>query len=531
MTIKRKLAFLPALLGGICLFFCACSGGQSTGTAPVAPPDYQDYPSLARFIGNMEQSTFYWEISLPGMDRVTHYVEITDDIRREAVRILTENHFELGGDIANDDSRDTDIDTGYMNVQIYQSDDGVYPNGNQLSFVSFLLLGEKDPARPNTLCLFVNNENYEWDAYLYDASVFDQLNTLFSAQKKELRAELQGEYIRLRQRGLDDDGLRGDALECGETLLLTHYFQAYTPASQCVLEGFDLRSGEEKYRLEFSRSDERGELLRIAALSDIPDYDYCIFFEKGVAYRSSEDPEKEVYFPLPAAVQPVDIANRGRPVTYDMYNDSIAWTGEDGISFMLTAQDSVTEKQILANQNAENIMNDPEGIAGPLFFTNPRFLCKGTRLAVEVYSAGAQETVGVVICNPATGAVVSTLRVIPPAMPNYPVTDRYIATRGISSATQLLDAQTGEVTAIPAMRIARSFDYETFIVSDYITLDAWNAPEYICTRDNPDDRSRLLLRASSPYAMVSLSAVTEHYALFHIRDYDGSWYAAARYAA
>jgi hypothetical protein len=161
-------------------------------------------------------------------------------------------------------------------------------------------------------------------------------------------------------------------------------------------------------------------------------------------------------------------------------------------------------------------------------YYGPRFICGGEKIVVSVLDKEARENVAVAVYDIAAGKISAMQTIMPPYHAEYPFSDRYIAVRNLSPIS-IIDAETGEVTELPKMGIARVCDEKTVIISDYASLDANNAPAYVCDINNPDDRSRPLLRARQPKAQVNLPDVTENYAVFSVSDFDGDWIAAAKY--
>ena len=136
--------------------------------------------------------------------------------------------------------------------------------------------------------------------------------------------------------------------------------------------------------------------------------------------------------------------------------------------------------------------------------------------------------VAVVLYDIAAEKISATHTYVPPYSATYPVSDRYISV-GNFSPINIFDAQTGEVTELIEKRIARVCDAETLIVQDYASLDADNAPVYVCDINNPDDTSNLLLHPRQAQALIRLHDITDNYTVFGVRDFDGEWIAAAKY--
>jgi hypothetical protein len=165
---------------------------------------------------------------------------------------------------------------------------------------------------------------------------------------------------------------------------------------------------------------------------------------------------------------------------------------------------------------------------GPFFYYGPRFICDGEKIVAAVLHKEERDSVAVMVYDITAGKISAMRALMPPYHAEYPFSDRYITMSNLAPS-HLFDAETGEVTELPKLGIARICNDKTVIVSDYASLDANNAPTYVCDINNPDDRSRPLLRARQPQAQVNLPDVTENYAVFSVKDFDGDWIAAAKY--
>jgi hypothetical protein len=350
---------------------------------------------------------------------------------------------------------------------------------------------------------------------------------LLEANVVETHADFEGEYVRMSSSKNETYPNWGETLELDTVLLHTSYVGGSVIQKNWLLEAFDAGTGESLYNIESSSvSADRGALLRISALNDIPDFDYVMYFENGYAYKNSKDSAQETYFPLPTDVNSIwDDSKSNTP--YDKYNDYIAWTEDDGIHLRVAKQDGITQRLILPNSELSKAFPRPDYPDG-LAYLSPRFMCNGTKVVAKVFSEITYESNGVVVFDIASGTISEPHKYFPPYSANYPITDRYVAV-GNFTPLNLYDVETGEVTEFAQMSIARSYDYKTMIVADYTTLDAHNAPIYVCEIDSPDDRSKPLLRPLEPQATVNLTEVTENYAVFSIRDFDGNWMAAVRY--
>lgn len=534
---KKTIGILIA--AALLASFCACgkpgepsmessgaprSGNEAPQESGSAIP--VEYTSLARLCGTLIKPGLYWQFELPGMEYSREHIAVTGELQDEIYKILTESEPLLRPDMRDDDSRDRM--GGAIILDIWGSDDGLYPNSDQLAFAAVIPLGPNDPAAPNSTFLAIGIGG---DCYTCSAEVYDKLLSLLQDNAVETHADLEGGYARMTLSQPEIYPVWGETLECGYILLHSSY--AYgaddVPSkTKWQLEALDAVKGISLYRMESSAYSDRGALLRIAKLNDIPDYDYVLFFENGYAYRNSNDSSKEVYFALPQEVKPVpDIF--GDTASYDGHGDYIVWADQDGMRLSVEKPEGVTQTLILSNTELLPSMFSRPDYPGDLVCTAPRFLCGGNKAASAVCSESLLEDVGVVVFDIPSGKISSVFPYFQPAAAYYPVTDRYIVSRGMGSDTKMLDAETGEVTEIPSSWIGRSYDYKTCIVQDYSSLDARNAPSYICDISDMRDRSDPLLRSGNPYAAVNLSDVTENYAIFSVSDFDGDWIAVTKY--
>ncbi|GHU80425.1 hypothetical protein FACS1894191_5690 [Clostridia bacterium] len=471
------------------------------------------------------------------MDSARYYVEVTSELQSAAYKILTEHEPRLRPDMEADESRDCDWINSVIHFGIDASDDGMYPNGTQLAFATFVQLGPNDALAPSTTLLALTNlETAEPENYLYPSDVYDKLLALFSANIKESHANLEGEFIRLRHEPpemYDSSGEEitywpnGDMFECGNFLVYSRFAgEEGAPHKYWQIQFFDLGTEKASSIMEYQGDDDSlGSLLRIEKLNGIPGFDSAMYYEKGYVYKNSGKLDEALQFALPEGVKPVQKSGR-RATDYDEYGDSIAWVGDDGI--YLSAKQGGVGRLVLPDAKLSELYprsDYPDG----LVYVMPRFICGGTKLASMVYPPLYYDDVGVVIYDIASDKISSLLQYYPPATAQYPITDRYVATRGFTSNLQILDAETGGSTKLTSAWVGYSYDYKTMIVLDVNTLDANNVPAYVCDVGNVTDRSKPLLRTRNPHVSVNFMAVTENCAIFSVSDAEGDWLAVARY--
>ena len=509
------------------------TSADSATTSESHAKAYEQYPSLANVIDTIIKPGLYWRFELPNIERLSYNVEVTPELQAAAYEILTEYEPQFQPEMLADETRDCDWENGTIYVGIDGSDDGFYPNGEQLVFATFVQLGANDPIAPNTTFLAIGIGD---DSYTFPAEVYVELLALFSANVVETRADFEGEYVRLKHEVPDMYGMQqtdmlnwdnGDIFEI-DNLLVYSRFARYDDAYEYwQIQFFDLDTGEVPTVIEYQGKDESlGNLLRVEKLNHIPDYDFCMYYEKGYVYRNSKDTGKQMQFTLPEEVKPV-VKSDHRATSYDEYGDYFAWVADDGIYLRTAKQDGITQKLILPDAQLSEMFPRSD-YAEDIVYVMPRFIGNGSKIAAMVYSPLAYNDVGVVIYDIASGEISSMLQYYPPATALYPLSDRYAATWGLITAPQILDTESGETTEINAW-LGRSYDYNTFIVMDYSTLDAENAPAYVCDISDLSDRSKLLLRPGNPYVWVGLTAATENHAVFSVSDADGSWIAVAKY--
>lgn len=500
------------------------STGEPSGSSQIQRGSLipAQYTNLVQLCDTIAKPGLYWRCELPGMEYGREHIAVTKELQTEIYKILTEHEPLLQPDLLDDHSRDRTGDGIFIGID--GSDDGIYSNGDQLAWAVMTPLGPNDPIAPNSVFLPMGMDE---DAYTYPLEVYDKLLSLLRANIVETHADFEGEYTRMTLSNSEVTPNWGETMELGDMLLHTSYGGSSVMQINWQLEAFALNTGKSLYSIQSSSGyADRGGLLRISALNDTPDYDYVLYFEKGYAYRNSKDSAQELYFPLPAEVKPIWDDSKSN-TTYDQYGDSIVWEEEGSIYLRTAKQDGTAQKLILPNTELPQILADsdlPDGLA----YLSPRFMRGGTKVAATVYSALNRDSYAVVIYDIPSGKVSEPHLYLPPHSANYPILDRYVAV-GNFTLFNLYDAETGQVTEFPQMRIARSYDYKTVIIADYQTLDQDNAPTYVCDINNPEDRSKPLLRSRQPKALVTVTDVTEHYAVFRIRDYDGDWMAVAKY--
>ncbi len=529
----RILAIVMALHVLAACTKSAAPSGNSTQPPPQSqnasstPPENNnaipaEYTSLIAFSETVARPGLYWNSEAPCVEYNREHINVTEELRAGVYKLLTEHTPVLRPDILDDDSRDRM--GGTIIFSIYDSDDGIYPNSDQLAFAAVAPLGANDPAAPNStfLAIGVNEDNY-----IYPAEVYNELLALFEANTVETHADFEGEYVRLAPSKSEDYQFPGEMIECGDVLLYTSYYGGgYISDQSWWLEAFDPDTGESLYTGDSSSvPEDRGPLLRISNLTRVPGYNYVMYNYFGYAYRDSKDAAKEIWHTMPEGIDLLWLDHITNTL-YDVYGDSFTWMGGPGIYLRPTKQDG-TELPILANDDLPALI--PDRADGTLNYVAPRFICGGTKIVASILHQEAQETVAAVVYDIAAGKISGVHEYVPPYYATYPVRDRYLAVGYVLSQLNLIDAKTGEVTEIPGRGVARSHDYETYIISRYSSLDANNAPAYVCDIGNWDNMSRPLLRARQAQASVNLSYVTENYAVFSVRDFDGEWTAVSKY--
>ncbi len=486
---------------------------------------YKEYSSLARLADGIMDSQLYCGIELVGMNTSQYYIEITQELQSTAFQILTESGARFEAGMLDDGSRDLVGDA--IVIQLWDKDERLSPAGDQICFCAIFALGPNDPIAPNATFLTVNNEAYENDGYVYPADVYSQLFKLFSDNKKEIYASIKGEYIRIQPSQAEIYPRLGDILECQDVLVSGRYtYDDNSPYSGWQVETYDITTGTKRYSYD-NRSANASPIYRMGNWDPTSGYDYRLVLTDGVLYKNSADVSKEKFVPLPSSVKPLDMDVTSLRWSYDTDESHIVWIQDNGVN--LCEIDGTNERHILKNSELPALFPDSEGYNGTLFYIAPHFICGGQKVVAAVYSHSQEQDIGVVVYDIDTGAVTSTHAYFPPCSAQYPVIDRFVVSRSMGSRDQILDAQAGEVKDLPQMRLSQSYDYKTFIVMDYQSLEPRNAPAYVCDIENPKDRSRLLLSAGSPEAWLNLAKVTAHYAVFDVMDYDGSWLAVAKY--
>jgi hypothetical protein len=538
---KRVIIVLLIVSLLVCLTACGepaaetPAGSASEASSPSQPQETsapeedvnvipEAYTDLIQLCDTITTPGLYWHSEFPGMEYGREHLTVTSELQDEIHKILTEHEPLLQPDMLDDDNRDR---TGEAIIFDIGEGDGGYPSGSQLVFAAVIPLGPDDPVAPNStfLDVWMSDGGSDGNSYTYPAEVYDELLALLKANKAETHADFEGEYIRMELSQTADYPEWGDTLECGD-ILLHSSTDSFSPPEKWQIEAFDLTTGDSIYRFDYSAYGDRDRYMRIAALNNISDYDYAVFFENGYAFRNSKDAAQEVYFPLPDGVEPV-IKDSQRGTSYDADDDSIAWVANDGIRLRTAKQDGVTEELILPNSELSAMLPRPD-YPEYLVYMMPKFICGGTKVVATVYSETSYENFAAVVYDIQSGGISYPGAHTPQYVAEYPLMDRYVAIGNMRVST-LYDVESGEVTELPSGSIYYSYDYKTVVLLDYSSLDAHNAPAYVCDIADVADRSRPLLIPGQPEARVHLAEVTEHYAIFNIRDFDGDWIAAARY--
>lgn len=316
-----------------------------------------------------------------------------------------------------------------------------------------------------------------------------------------------------------------DALEFPNTILLCkRLLPEGAEAEKNVMELFDTETGEcvSSYELPPVFS---GRLRRMEKAADVAGFDFRCVYDDGMLYKSSADAQKELRYELPAGIVPTVSQDPFDGGAYDVAGDQLVYTQSDGI--WLADRDGLHARKVLSN--AEITFMEVEKMTGEtkLMYGKPRFLCKCTKIAAGICDSG--DWYGTVLYYPETGEMENWLQTLPPFVPSFPYTDRYIK----ASKTAYLDACTNVWSEFPTASgnaAYLTYDFQTFVYQQYdmrLDHETEHLEAYRCSSTDPTDRTAPIL-VNLGNEPVILCCITENYVVAHAPR-QGDWWAIAKY--
>lgn len=228
---------------------------------------------------------------------------------------------------------------------------------------------------------------------------------------------------------------------------------------------YSTRNGSLVYSKDYSSL---GNIMRMEKYSDKEGYDYRICFGDRIIYLSFKDFSKSEEITLPNGLAYEINHSFAENGYYDMSESAFVYSDENGIIL----NSGSYEKRIAENSLFQTVNDflDKTGfdqcydIPSPVYFNDPRFICRGTKIVVGVFSEWDAAYVGCAIYDIERDEFENYIYCHMPQNPVYPIEDRYINIRGV----MLFDVSTGTSEKIDYGNYGyESYDYKTFVTYNF----------------------------------------------------------------
>lgn len=403
--------------------------------------------------------------------------------------------------------------------------------GNLLEIAAFHGFDDADPRYPGKMVLELDMDGIQ-NVYLYENTVFQQLDALYKAQTQGVKTEFKGnatliasqfDLARLR----DERGYRtNEFLQFGTRVLWRFTPNTDSYAKPSTIELLDTVTGKSLYSSTIQEN-----VLRMEKFDGEAGFDYRVMTPSGILYRASGDRAREKVWRLPGTVS-LFAASETLSGTFDMQHGRLAYADQDGI--YLADQDGGNAEPVLFHSILSEIMRSAAAAGYTYYFNDPHFLLDGTRLATSIVSpqTGTRRL----------GFAITDLDTMETAyFTGVTATDsasvRYLGDKAIAAQDEgtmhLINGENYDRGALPLNGLENSsfltYDCNKFAVWEpkVSGTSAHSSTTYLCDNTNIMDRSKKLLDSyGGPYAPV---AMTEEYLIGLNEDSRGVLFAITRY--
>lgn len=300
---------------------------------------------------------------------------------------------------------------------------------------------------------------------------------------------------------------------------------------------FDAESG----KLIYEAKNTSETIIDAEEYSEKEGFDYRMVLAEGVLYRSSEDPEKELFEKIPEG----KVYETYGKINYDINEENFVFEAKEGV--MLADKNGENEKMVLDNEllwNLKSVLPNFEWnqeFGNPFYFGDPHFILGGTKIASTVFSWEGIEQ-GFVVYDIEEDEIEFGRFCPEPWIPFYPVDDRYVIVHGSWVFTGFYDTETEKFSeyrfdsGVTFDDDYGTYDFKSVIAVDYNhgnddPVDYTMMSSYLCTSETLDDRTKPFLRvtdnttsagiyaAGKKYAVISLSVVGREDTIYCVAKY------------
>lgn len=405
-------------------------------------------------------------------------------------------------------------------------------NGDVEENAVFRGLDDTDPDNPGKMVLELEMADGQSGIYLFESSVFKQIDALYRERTEGVKTEFQGnatlvtskyDLARLRdEQGYDTD----EFLQFGTRILWRFTPHAEGYAKPSTLEMLDTVTGQSVYTSTIPETVNRMEKFDGEA-----GFDYRLITPTGIYYRSSSDRSREKVWRLPGIVS-LFSASQELSGTFDLRDGKLAYASGDGV--YLADENGGNAQPLLFHSALTEIMKPAAGAGYAYYFNDPHFLLGGKRLATSIVSPQMGERrLGFAVTNldtletayftGATAADGENVRYL---------NDKVLVAQDAGVIT-LINAENNDRGALPLNGLEGSIflthDCKTFAVWEpkVTGTEAYSSMMYLSGNQNVNDLSkRLLSTYGGEYKPVG---ITEEYVVGLNEDSRGVRFAVTRY--
>lgn len=405
-------------------------------------------------------------------------------------------------------------------------------NGDVEDIAFFRGLDDSDPDFAGQMVLDLDMGGGHTECYLYDASVFKQIDALFRERTEGVRTEFQGNVTLITPK-YDLGRLQADKgydinefLQFGSRVLwrFTPHVDGYVKPS--IVELVDTVTGQSVYTGTISEN-----VARMEKFDGEAGFDYRLITPTGILYRSSADRSREKVWRLPGIVS-LFAASEELSGTFDMQHGKLAYASDDGV--YLADEDGGNAQPVLFHSALVEIMKPAAAAGYTYYFSDPHFLVGGKRLATSIVSPQTgQRRLGFAVTNldtmetayftGATAADGQSVRYL---------NDKVVVAQDAGMIT-LINGENNDRGALPLNGLEGS----VFLTQDCKSFAVWepkitgsqahSSVMYLSGNQNINDLSRKLLSSyGGEYRPIG---ITEEYVIGLNEDSRGVRLAATRY--
>ena len=383
--------------------------------------------------------------------------------------------------------------------------------------------------------LMLENNTGATSRYLYETSVFDEIDRDMRDRVAGVAVQFDGSAVRLRSKYdlgaiKRDRGIwAGEFLQFGSNTILWRFAAGDPATERAQVELMNATDG----RLLQSYSVPE-PVRRMEKYSGTEGGDYRLFTPTRVINRDTQNPGWQNEWVVPANIT-LFTASAQLTGGYDLRFGKFAYAGDDGIH--VASQNGAGDRLVLPHSALDTVV--PSGEGGGWYLNDPRLMLDGKKLVCAVVNTQTgNERRGFSVSDLDTFETVwfTEMRALDELHVRY-INDRLVAAQEPGRIT-LLDVKTAETGAMPlpseneagAPLTFFSEDYKEFLVAERTTFIPNEPPStsvYRCfTSDFTDRDSRLLTAKGDVFYPI---AITENYLIGFCEDSLGLHYTATLY--